>query len=233
MVYIDGEKYSLADSRLLPTVAVLDWTLTSSLPAGITAATGLNALCQLIESMWSVAANEDSMRDAEAALKLAIEHLPTAVNAPSPEARRGMSRAAYLAGRAINQTKTTAPHALPYTLTKHHDVPHGFAVALTLPTLFRYNAKVEDDNCNDPRGAAAVRGRIDRIVRTIGCDSVDDAVSRFHECVRQIGAPSELSDVGVASESAMRSIAESVNQQRLRNNPRSIDTQQIVQLLQA
>ena len=71
------------------------------------------------------------MSDEVLSLSLALDNLETAVNKPSPPARMAMARAAHLAGKAINISKTTAPHAVSYTITTRYGVPHGAAVALT------------------------------------------------------------------------------------------------------
>ncbi len=130
VVYVDGEKYSVAHPSMLPDYPVVDPKLTESLPKRITAATGLDAFCQAIESIWAVAATEESIGYAQEAARLAFNHLATAVNAPTPEARRAMSRAAHLAGKAINITKTTAPHALSYFLTSRYGVPTAWQLRL-------------------------------------------------------------------------------------------------------
>ncbi|HBE69924.1 MAG TPA: alcohol dehydrogenase, partial [Planctomycetaceae bacterium] len=102
-----------------------------------------------------VAATEESIKFASEAASLAFENLVAATNAPTAESRRAMCRAAHLAGKAINITKTTAPHALSYAFTSLYGVPHGIAVAFTLAPMLAFNATVTEENCADQRGAAA------------------------------------------------------------------------------
>lgn len=231
VVYVDGVKYSVAHASLLPNYAIVDSTLTESLPQSITAATGLDAFCQAIESLWSVGATEESIAFATEAAQLAFENLPIAVNDASAESRRGMSRAAHLAGKAINITKTTAPHALSYAITSKHQTPHGMAVAVTLAPLLAYNAGVADNDCTDPRGADHVRSRIERIVKLLGADDIDDACSAIHDLLRQIHCPVTLADVGVTTQATLIEIVESVNAERLSNNPRRATSADLIQLL--
>ena len=128
----DGDKkFSLADPRLRPKIAVVDAWLHRGLPPAVTAATGLDALCQSLESIWSCGATAGSRAEATTGARLAMDHLETAVTAPTTESRTGMAAAAYFGGAAINATKTTTAHALSYALTADYNVPHGFAVALT------------------------------------------------------------------------------------------------------
>ena len=132
VLYRDGVKESIAHHSIMPDVAVVDWRLTESVPPRITAETGLDALTQAIESIWCIRSTEESISYSVEALELILEHLETAVHAPAPDAREAMSRAAHLAGKAINITKTTAPHAISYKITHDFGIAHGHAVALTL-----------------------------------------------------------------------------------------------------
>jgi len=232
VVYVDGEKYSVAHPSLLPRYAVVDSRLTASLPKRITAATGLDAFCQAIESMWSVAATEESMRYATDAVRLAFGNLVTATNSPTPETREAMSRASHLAGKAINITKTTAPHALSYALTSRHGVPHGMAVAITLTSMLAFNAEVTDEDCNDPRGADAVRDRIARILSGLGTDNIEDASASIKSLLTQINCPTTFDSVGIQTSDELKYIVDSVNAERLSNNPRRASQSQLFNLLQ-
>jgi alcohol dehydrogenase class IV len=232
VVYVDGEKYSVAHPSLLPRYAVVDSRLTASLPKRITAATGLDAFCQAIESMWSVAATEESMRYATDAVRLAFGNLVTATNSPTPETREAMSRASHLAGKAINITKTTAPHALSYALTSRHGVPHGMAVAITLTSMLAFNAEVTDEDCNDPRGADAVRDRIARILSGLGTDNIEDASASIKSLLTQINCPTTFDSVGIQTSDELKYIVDSVNAERLSNNPRRASQSQLFHLLQ-
>lgn len=228
VVYVDGIKYSVAHPSLLPEYAVVDSTLTESLPRRITAATGLDAFCQAIESIWAVAANEESLGYALEAARLAFGNLEAATNSSSPEARRAMSRASHLAGKAINITKTTAPHALSYYLTSRFGVPHGFAVAATLVSLLNFNAGVTDDDCTDPRGAIAVRNRISQILSVLGTETVEDAGLTIHNLLTQIECPL-LNDI--LDHDGLPTLVESANLQRLSNNPRRAGREQLIDVL--
>jgi len=232
VVYVDGDKYSVAHPSLLPRYAVVDSRLTTSLPKRITAATGLDAFCQAIESMWSVAATEESMRYATEAARLAFGNLVTATNSPTPEARKAMSSASHLAGKAINITKTTASHALSYALTSQQGVPHGMAVALTLAPMLAFNAEVNDEDCNDPRGAVAVRDRISLILDILGADNIDDARASITNLLLQIDCPVKFEAVGVKTFDELKCIVDSVNAERLSNNPRRASQNQLFHLLQ-
>jgi len=135
VLYRDKVKYSVADRRILPDVAIINPNLSSAMPPYLTACTGMDALAQAIESHWAVGATKESKEYAEKAIQLALEHLELAVNHPDEKSRSGMAKAAYWAGRAINISKTTLCHALSYPLSAHYNYPHGHAVSLFLPTV--------------------------------------------------------------------------------------------------
>ena len=229
VVYVTGKKHSVAHPFLLPTYAVVDSTLTESLPRTVTVATGLDAFCQAVESIWAVAATEESIKFASEAASLAFENLVAATNAPTAESRRAMCRAAHLAGKAINITKTTAPHALSYAFTSLYGVPHGIAVAFTLAPMLAFNATVTEENCADQRGAAAVRQRIDRIVEVLGGGGVERACAAIENLISQLGCEAQWD---VFRKCDHDRIVDSVNLERLSNNPRRASRQQLRSILQ-
>lgn len=230
VVYVNGQKFSLAHPFLLPDHALVDPRLTYSLPTRTTAACGLDALCQSVESVWAVGATDQSIEYALKGLQLALDHLEIAVNNPNPKARMAMARAAHLSGKAINISKTTAPHAVSYGITTGYQVPHGMAVALTLGTFLDYNYRVDKASCTDPRGPASVKRRIDRILKVLGDGSMEQAQSRLRSLLEDIDAPGRLREVGV-QKNDLPDLASKVNVERLSNNPRSIDVEGLSNIL--
>tara|TARA_Y100000588_G_scaffold36188_1_gene34800 strand:- start:1108 stop:2241 length:1134 start_codon:yes stop_codon:yes gene_type:complete len=232
VVYVDGVKKSAAHVSMRPTVAVVDSQLTIQLPESITAHSGLDALCQSIESIWSVGANEESLGYATEALDLIWNHLEIAVKESAPESRAAMARGSHLAGQAINITKTTLPHALSYSITTRHGVPHGAAVALTLGPALIYNEAVSGADCVDSRGPDWVRERIDSIRHIMGDASVEECADQLKGLLGSIGCPATLVEAGVTNEKQLQLICQDVNVERLGNNPRHVDQQQLFDLLQ-
>ena len=233
VVYYENRKHSVSHPTLVPEIAVVDSTLTSSQPPALTAATGLDALCQAIESIWSVRATAQSLEFASESLSLAVEHLQVAVKHPNSRARQAMARAAHLSGQAINISLTTACHALSYTLTSCFGVPHGIAVALTLPSILEFNYGIGQVDCLDPRGPTAVRERIDRIVSILECPDVGTASERLRRLMADINCPIRLGQVGVRTSQDLRTLVESVNLERLANNPRQLARHDILCLLES
>ncbi len=222
VVYINGIKHSIANSLLLPEVALIDPSLTQSLPAKITAASGLDAFAQAMESLWSINATEFSISCSVASLRLSNQSLECATRNPTSESREHMALAAHLAGQAINISKTTACHAFSYPITQHFQVPHGAAVAITLSRMLAFNAGVKSDDCCDPRGPEAVAGRIALILKALDVDSISKACQRIDELIASVGYANDYELFGISTFDAFDIISREANVERLRNNPRRI-----------
>lgn len=232
VAYIGASKYSVAAPSLRPAVAIVDANLTASLPPAVTAAAGMDALGQAIESYWSVKATPESQADAAAAMPLIFKHLPAAVNNPTSADREAMSRAAYLAGKAINVSFTTACHAVAYPITAHFGVAHGQAVSVTLGSFLIFNSQVAETDVNDARGVSYVRRTMADMVNICGADSPATAAQKITELLRQIGLATKLSGLGITTpEQRELVIAEGFTPSRMGNNPRQVNTEQLRQLL--
>ena len=228
---VDGEKRPIGHPTLIPDHVILDPELTYSLPPAVTASTGLDALAQAMESMWSTRSTDASYANARVALRLALDHLETAVNRPDPESRAAMCTSSHLAGHAIDISATTAPHALSFHLTTDYGVPHGHAVALTLGPVLEYNAAVGPDDCSDPRGPDHVRSAIHDILRMMGTRTPAMARSKLAGLIVSVGLESTLRGVGVEKLEQRRNLARSASQIRLSTNPRRFDEASITALV--
>jgi alcohol dehydrogenase class IV len=232
VVYCGATKYSLAHPSMQPVAALIDPELTYSLPPYITAVTGLDAFCQAVESMWSVRATAPSRAYARKAVELALAHLPAAVHQPSPQVRRHMCLASLLAGKAINLTKTTAPHALSYTMTSQFGVPHGHAVALTLGPILIHNSLVTAADVTPPASVAQVRESIAELTRVLGCRDAPAASQRITGLIESLGLATRLSAVGIRTAADRQKIVDGVNPERLDNNPRALTTADLSRILE-
>ena len=139
VVYKNGVKHSEGADDILPDVAILYPPFTYGNNAYLTACTGFDAVAQAIESFWAKGATEESREYSVKALGLLWNQLPQLVQNPTEELRNQVAEGAYWAGRAINISTTTAPHAFSYAFTSHYGYPHGHAVALTFPFFVKLN----------------------------------------------------------------------------------------------
>ncbi len=220
-VYVDKKKYSLADEKLLlPTVSIVDPSLTESMSRYLTASTGLDALCQGIESLWAVNSTEESRSYAQEAVKIAVNTIEKAVNYPDKESRLNMAKAAHLSGKAINISKTTACHSISYPITSYFGVAHGHAVALTLPQIIEFNSNVSENDCNDKRGVCFVRERLNKIISLMSCDNAIDAKTYFQELMEKIGVSHRLNKLNINQKDIELIIENGFTPDRMNNNPR-------------
>lgn len=143
VAYIEGKKQSIAAEDVLPDVAVVYPPLTYSNNAYQAACAGFDAVAQAIESFWAKGATEESRQYSVRALALLWKQLPQLIKAPTDELRDQVAEGAYYAGKAINISTTTAPHAFSYAFTSHYGYPHGHAVALTFPFFMKLNGTKE------------------------------------------------------------------------------------------
>lgn len=223
VVYFNNDKYSIASQFLVPNYVIIKPYFTYNINSYLTAVTGLDALSQAIESHWSVGSTIESREFSKKAILLVWNNLKAAVKLNDKIAKGRLSEAAYLAGKAINITKTTAPHAVSYPFTSEFNIPHGHAVALTLPYFLGFNYDVQKDDCNDKRGVEYVKKGIDEILRFIGCDDINKGVNKMQKFILVVEIELSLEKIGIPKSLIEESIINKINFERAGNNPREIN----------
>jgi alcohol dehydrogenase class IV len=231
-VYVDGKKFSVTHESLRPTHHILDASLTASLPTYLTAATGMDALAQAIESYWSVRSTPESRLHSSRAIELCNGALVEAATASSDAARTAMMQASYSAGMAIDIARTTAPHALSYILTTDFGVTHGHAVALTLGAVFAFNANVEGYAAASGRNPEALQETMSELCGLLKCSNGDAAAQHIGSLMQACRLKTRLREVGVTRSDLPR-LAASVNPERLKNNPREFSPQALGAILES
>ena len=215
VIYIEGVKHSLDEPSILPDYAIIDSQFVENNPKYLKACTAMDAYCQAIESYWAVGSTEESRKYARQAIILCRDNLVKYVNSNNPMTAENMALASYLAGKAINISKTTAAHALSYKITSKYGIPHGHAVALSIAGLFEINTQITSITNQDPRGVNFVKKRIDEIKELIQ-DTTNDY---FYNLLTKINLEIDLQKLKITDKTL---IINSVNTQRLNNNPRSL-----------
>lgn len=223
VLYVGHEKYSIGNEHILPDIAIVDPQFTMSLPPKITASTGMDALSQAIESYWCINSNELSKQYAKEAILLIMSNLHQCVTNPDKVSKTAMSKAAHLAGKAINITKTTAAHAVSYPITSFFGVDHGHAVGLTLASFLVYNFNVTDGDVLDVRGAKYVKKTIKDISSLLGESDILKAKEKLVSLMKLIGLETVLSNLGIDNKGVELIIKNGFNPERVKNNPRMLD----------
>lgn len=212
--YLDGKKYSVASKNILPTKTFIDYRFTLSNSQYLTACTGLDALSQGIESYWSVNSTKESRRYSIKAINNIYSYLLDCINSPTEKSRKALSRGSFYAGKAINISFTTAPHAYSYGITSKFGLPHGHAVAISLPYFFEYNYNVTQENCNDIRGVKFVQKRMNYLKKILHLKKYFKK-----ELTEYINSVLKKDNIQTWFDNNWESVSNTVNKQRLNNNP--------------
>jgi len=233
VIYINKTKYSLAHNSLLPDYAVLDPIFTKNLPPYITACTSMDALCQAIESFWSTNSTEESRIYSKQAIELIMSNIIKNVNNPDRASRGKMLIASNLAGKAINIAKTTAAHSVSYPITSYFNIPHGYAVALTLPYFIKYNNDISLENLQDSRGIKFVKDRMSELFTMLKVKTADKAKDKLLSIMKEINLETRLSKLGINRNNIDIIINNGFNPQRMKNNPRLVTERDLRNLLES
>lgn len=185
------KKMVCVDPNDIPAVAIIDAELMYSLPKGLTASTGMDALTHAIEGLTTKAAWEMSDMFEIKAIEMITRYLETAVNDPkNEEARNGMAVAQYIAGMAFSNVGLGLVHGMAHPLGAMFDVPHGVANALLLPLVMEYNAPAALDKFEIIAKAMGVykKGMDKEIAATA-------AIAAVKELAIRVGIPQHLRDL--------------------------------------
>lgn len=220
VIYFNGEKQSVTDSSCIPSVVLMDPSVLKTLPEYQKKSTMLDAFCHAVESFWSVNSTEESREYSRAAIQLILKNKDAYLdNEESGNAE--MLRAANIAGKAINITQTTAGHAMCYKLTSIYGIAHGHAAALCVSKLFPFMVN-HTNQCIDPRGEDFLKTIFGEIADVMGCKNADAACRKFNEIFDSLNL-----SVPVAAEVDFEILKNSVNPIRLKNNPVSLEMDDI------
>ena len=137
VLYKGKEKLSVTHLDLLPEYVILDASFLETLPEYHKISTMLDALCQSIESLWAKGTTSESQEYAKESIAIIEENMEAYLQG-NPESADKMLYGAYLSGKAINISRTTAAHAMSYGLSERFGIAHGHAVALCLPFVWEH-----------------------------------------------------------------------------------------------
>ena len=189
-------KMAIIDKHVTPLMSVNDPELMLAKPAGLTAATGMDALTHAIEAYVSTAATPVTDASAVMAIQLIARHLRTAVNQGDDlHAREQMAYAQFLAGMAFNNASLGYVHAMAHQLGGFYDLPHGVCNAVLLPHVQAYNARVS-------------AARLKEVARHMGVDvsamsdaqGAEAAIAAIKQLALDVKIPAGLEQLGVKAD---------------------------------
>ena len=228
-VIIDEEKQKkmvCVDPNDIPAVAIIDAELMYSLPKSLTASTGMDAMTHAIEGLITKGAWELSDMFEIKAIEMIHKYLPIAVNEPTnPVGRDGMAVAQYVAGMAFSNVGLGVDHGMAHPLSALHDIPHGVACAMLLPTVMKFNAP------------AALPKYVD-IAKALGVykdgmtqqEAADAACAEIDNLSRLVGIPTHLSELGITEKDIDALADQAIVDVCTPGNPREVTRDDIVAL---
>ena len=185
-----NRKMVCVDVHDIPVVAVVDPDMMSSMPKGLTAATGMDALTHAIEGYITAGAWELSDMFHLKAIEIIAKNLRGAV-ANTPEGREGMALGQYVAGMGFSNVGLGIVHSMAHPLGALYDTPHGVANAIILPTVMEYNAPATGEKYRDIAKAMGVDG-VDAMTLEEARKAAIDAVKQLSQ---DVGIPADLKEI--------------------------------------
>ena len=220
------KKMVCVDPNDIPTLAIIDPELMLSMPRGLTAATGMDALTHAIEGLITLGAWEMSDMFEIKAIEMIAKWLPKAVENPSDiEARDGMATAQYIAGMAFSNVGLGLVHGMAHPLGAYYDIPHGVANALLLPIVMEFNAPAALDKYVTI--AKAMNAYKEGMTREEAAEAAVDAVRQLSI---RVGIPQHLAELGIKETDLPRLAKAAFADVCTPGNPRDITEEDILEL---
>lgn len=216
-----NRKFVCVDTHDIPVVAIIDPDMMSSMPKGLTAATGMDALTHAIEGFITKAAWDMTDMFHLKAIEIIAKNLRGAVE-NTPEGREGMALGQYVAGMGFSNVGLGIVHSMAHPLGAVYDTPHGVANAIILPTVMEYNAEATGDKYKYIAAAMGVEGTEKMTVEEYRKAAID-AVKKLSA---DVGIPADLKEI--VKEEDLDFLAESAYADACRpGNPRDTSVEEI------
>lgn len=221
-----GRKMVCVDPNDIPALAIIDAELMATMPKGLTAATGMDALTHAIEGYITKGAWELSDMFELKAIELIAKHLPAATaNGKDMTAREGMALAQYVAGMAFSNVGLGCVHSMAHPLGARFDIAHGVANALLLPVVMEFNLP-------------AAKGKYAEIAKAMGVDvsamGADEAAAAAVKAVKglsvSLGIPQTLREIGIPEAALPQLAKDAFADVCTGGNPREITEADILEL---
>lgn len=225
VIYYDGKKQSVTHDSIIPNVAILEPKVLKTLPLYQKKCTMLDALCQGIESWWSVNSTDESKEYSKIAVETIMKWWREYIFENTDESAKYIMEAANYAGRAICITQTTAAHAFSYKITSLYKLPHGHAVAVGLPEIWQYMID-HMEKCIDNRGRGYLAGIFLDISSSMGSNDPNHAIKVFRQMINEMDIENPVAN----NIEELDILSRSVNPIRLKNNPIDLNEETIKQI---
>lgn len=227
VIYIKKVKYSIDNNLIIPDKYFLLPQIIIKNTKKLKASSGFDAISQSIESIISVKSNNISLHHAKKSLKISLGNYLNFIKRPNFYNSSNMSIAAMLAGKAINISKTTAPHAVSYPFTSHFNISHGHAVSLTLEKFLKFNyinRKKSKTNFN-------LDNRYKTLFKIFGIKNINELNLRIKNLKNQANLIDNFKKLKIDINKYYPKILNEINIKRLKNNPIQLNKSDIKLIL--
>lgn len=179
-----GVKYPIVSYEITPDIAIVDGELCVSMPAHVTANTGLDALAHSVEAYVAALASKFTDSLVHESVEMIFESLPVAyADGANREARQAMHEASCMAGMAFSNAILGIIHSMAHQLGGMFGIPHGCANAILMPNAIRYNSKVT--------------GKYNRLAKVVGAEGAEGLAVAIEQLREKLGVPATIKDYGI------------------------------------
>ena len=227
VIYINKIKYSVEGKIIKPDYYFLIPELIIRSSKKIKSSAGFDAIAQSVESLISKKSNSQSINFAKKSLNISLKHYLDYIKRPNLKNTAAMCIAANLSGKAINISKTTAPHAVSYPFTSIYNISHGHAVSLTLEKFLKFNfLNLKKATCNFDLNL-----RYKSIFKIFNVNNINELEHFFINFKNKSGLESNFKKLKIDLNRNINQILSGVNIQRLQNNPINLDKKDIKNII--
>ena len=227
VIYVNGIKHSFESKLLVPDNFFLIPEFLISAPKKIKASAGFDAIAQALESLVSKKSNDESVGYATKSLRISIDSYISFLNDPNLKNATEMSISSNLAGKAINISKTTAPHAASYPFTSLFNISHGHAVGLFFERFFKFNYS----NLEKAETSFNLKKRFELIFNLFDAKDINDFSSKISLIKKKAELEDNLKTLNINIEKSSEQIIKGINLLRLGNNPVKINDTDIIKII--
>ncbi len=227
VIYVNSIKYSVENLLLIPDYFFLFPNLILSNPFNLKSSAGFDAIAQSVESLISMKSNKSSVFYAKKSLKLSLNNYLSFLKKPNRDNSKNMLFASNLAGKAINISKTTGPHAVSYPFSSMFGIDHGHAVSLTLEKFLLFNFK----NINHSKSKFNLSDRYKTIFKLFNVSNIIELNDKIKFMKKEAQLIDDYSKLGININQSMNKILNQINELRLKNNPIRVKKNDIREIL--
>jgi len=215
VIYINNIKYSVEDEKIKPDFFCLIPKLLMSSSKYLDATAGFDAVSQSVESLFSIRSNNESVSFAKKGLKILLDNSEKFIKNKNFFNAHKMAVGANLSGKAINISKTIAPHALSYSFTTMYGIPHGHAVSLSFNQILKFNFLKQNLAYCD----FDIKKRYEILFKLTKTKNINQLDNFFKNFKKKLKLEQDFRKLGINLTRDSGKIFSKVNDQRLKNNP--------------